>query len=242
MSFVAVWPGSGLTGYIISSRPAAVAWHVFSVTISDAGVIVVTWRDSAGATHTVTCTAVADGTTVNLLAIYDAPGQTFTVYLNGASSGTPLTGLDANLMPDQTATDWVLGIEKQTGAAVTTNTFFSGAIDAFRLQSLVGIRPSSGSPSFTDVRRKHALREWPAPDEAGTLAFYDFDNSSVAVLYDASDWKTNGTMSGTPTHSAAVPYASIPGNVVQNVQNPSGRVTNIVAAAGALFYETVRGV
>lgn len=242
VSFVASRPAAGRTAYVVSSRPAAVAWHVFSITLSDAGVVVVTWRDSGGNTRTVTCAALTDAAIANLLAIYDAPAGTFTVYINGAASGTPLTGLASTLKPDQTATDWVFGVEKQTGAAVTANSFLPGAIDGFMLQSLVGIRPSEGSPSFTDVRRKHSLRQWPAPDEAGVLAFCDFDNSSLTVLYDASDWKTNGTMTGTPSNTGAVPYASVPGNAALTVQNPSGRVTNLVAAGGAMSYETIRGV
>ena len=50
--FVATRPAGGQTAWYLSARPAAVAWHVLKVTLSDAGVITVEWRDSAGGTHT----------------------------------------------------------------------------------------------------------------------------------------------------------------------------------------------
>ena len=46
----AVRPSGGNTGYILSSMPNSAAYHVLKVTISDAGVVTVAWRDSAGAT------------------------------------------------------------------------------------------------------------------------------------------------------------------------------------------------
>jgi len=237
--FAATWPASGKTGYLISSRPSGETFHVLKVTISDAGVITVSWTDSGATERSVACTAVTDGASVHLLAIYDAPAGTFTVYINGASSGTPLTGLDATLKPDQTTgVAWAFAVEKQTGAAVTADTQFPGAIDSLTLQTLRGSRPASGTTTLASVLRKHSLRRWPTPQADGVVFHYDCD--SISTFYDRSRFKNHGSITGTPTLTSAVAYSSVPGQAVHTIQSPTGTRTNVVGIGGTLYYEGVR--
>jgi hypothetical protein len=226
--------------YLLSSRPSGQAYHVLAVTLSATGAPAVLWRDSAGATHTITGDVVADGATVHLLAIYDAPSGTFTLYVNGVSSGTPETGLASTLTPAQdSGVIWAFGIEKQTSAAVTTGTGFEGKLDSATLWSLRGTRPASGTTTLVDVLKKHSLRDWPAPEADGVLFHYNFD--STASLKDWSRFKNHGTVNGSPSATAAVALPSMNGNVAHLLQSPDGRRTNVVAAGGALYYEEVRG-
>lgn len=238
LHFEAVRPASGKTAYILSSRPTVVAYHVLSVTLSDAGVITVAWRDSSATAHSVACTAVADGLAVHLLAIFDAVAGTFTVYVNGSSSGTPLTGLDSTLKPLQTASvTWAFGVEKQTGAAVTADTHFDGAHDGMTLFTLRGLRPASGTTTMAETLRRHSARAWPSPSQVFILAHYDMDETSGTVMYDRSNQKNHGTYVGTPTVGVPVALVSAPCNYLGTIDVPSGKA-NIVAVFGKLFYES----
>lgn len=236
--FVATRPSAGNTAWILASRPAAQTYHVLSITLSDAGVITVTWTDTGGTARTVACTAVDDGLTVHLFAIYDAVAGTFTVYINGASSGTPLTGLASTLQPKQdTGVVWVFGVMKQTGQAVTANTNFDGASDGFTLFSLRGTRPASGTTTLAETLRRHSARAWPTPQMKGfVLAHYDEDEPSGTVMYDRSEEKNHGTYVGTPTVSDPVALLSAPCNYIGRIDGPSGE-WNLVGQFGRLFTE-----
>lgn len=241
LHFVAAWAGAGNTAYIVGSRPSGQSFHVIKVTISDAGVIVLTWRDSAGDTHTVTCTAVADDLEVHLFAIYDAVAGTFTVYINGASSGTPLTGLASTLKPDQTTgVVWTFGVEKETSAAVTANTHFDGAHDGMTLFTLRGSRPASGTVTLAETLRRQSARVWPCPQHPMVLAHYDMDEASGTVMYDRSGVvpAANGTYVGGPSVTNPVALLSAPTHLIEYVDVPAGAF-NVVGSFGSLFYERV---
>ncbi len=238
LHFTATRPGSGNTGWLLSTRPSGVAWHVLSVTISDAGAVTVAWRDNGGTSRSVTTAEITADAVTHLLAVYDAAAGTFTVYLNGVSSGTPLTGLASTLYPDATSTDWVFGVEKPGGAAVTLNSQFSGAMNGATLLTLKGTRPSSGDTTLVSVLRKHSWRSWPAPEADGVLFHYDFD--SISTFRDRSRFKNHGSFTGTPTLGSSVSLATLCGNVAHLIQSPDGRRTNVVGVAGTTYYETVK--
>lgn len=240
-SFVMSYPASGKTGYVISSHPAGVAWQVTSITVSDAGVITVAWRDTGGNTRTVSTAAVTNGVTVHLLAIYDPYAGTFTVYVNGASSGTPLTSLDSDLQPIQTATNWVIGVDKQTGGAVTADSFYPGAIDSLTLFSFAGVRPSSGTTTLVATLLAHSKRRWPNP-QSGMVRFnYDCDDLvSGGTLTDSSRFKNHATITGAATDTTPVGLLSIPGQMVGAFEGADGSLMNIFGAGGAMYYEVVR--
>lgn len=231
------------TSWIVGARPSGQTFHVLKVTLSSAGAIVVTWRDSGGSDRTVTCTAVADDTTVHLLAIYDAVAGTFTVYVNGASSGTPLTGLSATLKPDQTAgVVWTFGVEKETGSAVTANSNFDGAHDGMTLFTLRGERAAStfGATTLAETLRRNSARCWPAPQAPFVLAHWDMDEASGTTMKDHSGAATpaNGTYVGTPSITDPVALLSAPTNLIAHVNVPSG-AWNVAVSFGNLFYEKV---
>lgn len=240
LSGTAKRPSGGNTSYLVSSRPTGQTYHVLKVTLSDAGVLTVTWRDAGNTDRTVACTALDDEATFHLLAIYDAPAGTFTVYVNGASSGTPLTNLDATLQPIQTSgVVWAFGVEKETGNAVTANSQFLGKMDAATLFTLRGTRPSSGTTTLASVLRKHTFRSWPTPQMAEVLFHYDFD--STTTFYDGSNYKNHGTISGTPTLENAVAYDGAMGQTIHTIQSPSSQRTNVYGAGGGVYYEITKG-
>ena len=240
LSFTATRPSSGNTAYLVSSRPTAQTYHVLKVTLSDAGVATVTWRDTGGTDRTVATSAITADAVTHLLAVYDAPAGTFTVYVNGVSSGTPLTGLSTTLQPIQTAgVAWAFGVEKETGNAVTANTQFSGRMNAATLFSLRGMRPSGGTTTLVSVLRKHTFRTWPCPQMDGILFHYDFDSAST--FYDRSSYKNHGTIAGSPTLGAEVAYAGPVGQALHTIQSPTGQRTNVFMASGAVQYEILKG-
>ena len=239
--FVATRPAGGNTAYVMGSRPTGQTFHVILITLSDAGVITVTWRDSGGNDRTVATSAVTDGSTVHLFAIYDAVAGTFTVYVNGASSGTPLTGLDSTLKPVQTTgVVWTFAVHKQTAAAVTANTHFDGVDDGFTLFTLRGTRPASGTTTLAETLRRHSARTFPTPQADYVLAHYDNDEASGTVMYDHSKYKNHGTYAGGPSVTFDVALLSVPTNLITRYGHPNGEV-NVVVSAGDAFYEVTRG-
>lgn len=235
--FTAVFPGAGKTGWILGARPNGQTFHVLKITISDAGVITVTWRDSGGNDRTVACTAVTDGATVHLLAVYDCVGGTFTVYINGSSSGTPLDGLSATLKPDQTAgVVWTFGVEKETGQAVSANSNFDGKSDGMTLFTLRGKRPASGTATLIETLRRNSGRVWPNPAQDFVLAHYDEDEASGTVMYDRSNQKNHGTYVGTPSVTTPVAMLSAPTHYVGTFETNAGK-WNLIGSFGALKYE-----
>ena len=232
LHFTAVRPSAGNTGYIWSSRPTAVAYHIILVTISDAGVVTVTWRDTGGSTRTVATSAISANAVTHLLAYYDASAGTFTVYVNGASSGTPLTGLASTLQPAQDASvAWAFGVEKQTGAAVTANTNFDGACDDFVLFR---------NPPPVAMLLKHSGRGWPNPGDDRVVFHYSFDGSSTTSLTDHSWFKNHATLVGTPTNTGAVAMSSMNCNYLGSIGRPDGSKVNLYGSHGRLFYESMR--
>lgn len=224
------------TSWLLSSRPAGQTFHILKVTLSSAGAIAATWRDSGGSDRTVTTAAVSDGAVVHLFGIYDAFAGTYTLYVNGASSGTPLTGLASTLKPDQSTATWALGVEKETGAAVTANTNFDGLDDGFTLFSLRGLRPSSGTTTLVEMLRRHSARAWPSPQAPFVLANYALDEASGTVAYDSSNGRNHGTYVGSPSVTNPVALLSAPVNCIARTDTPSGK-TNIAVAFGAMNYQ-----
>lgn len=240
-SFTAV-RGAGTT-YLLGSRPNGQTFHVLSVTLTSAGAPVVTWRDSGGSTRTVTAAVVADGATVHLLAIYDAPAGTFTLYINGASSGTPLTGLASTLKPDQTASVvWSIGIEKESGAAVTAGSGFLGKIDALTLGSLAGTRPSEtrGDSTLAATLVKWSRQQWPNPDADGLIFNYDLDGTSLTTLSDSSRFRNHAAVTGTPTDTAEVAYLAAPAGIIAQHEGVDGSAFNVVEAGGVFAYQQLK--
>lgn len=234
--FVATLPASGKTAYVLSSRPNGQTYHIIKITLSDAGVITVSWRDNGGSTRTVACDAVSGDTSVHLLAIYDAVAGTFTCYVNGSSSGTPLTGLSSTLKPATDTATWVFGVEKETGASVTADSHFDGKLDGWTLFTLRGTRPASGSTTLVETLRRNSARVWPNPAMTTVLSHYDMDEASGTTMYDRSPWKNHGTYVGTPSSTLNVALMSAPTNVISAIDVPGGKF-NLVASFGNLFYE-----
>jgi hypothetical protein len=233
--------------WIVGSRPAGQTYHILQIIPSQAVTIgmvafIVSWRDSAGATHTLTSGEFSDaGIPIHLLMIYDANAGTCTLYINGAVSGTPITGLSSTLKPAQDAgVVWSFGVEKETGAAVTAGSAYPAAIDGFTLFSFPGVRASSGSPSLVDTLRAHSFREWPNPGMPIVIAHFDFSETSGSTLYDRSRKRNNATLTGASTATAAVALSYTVGNAVVVFQKANGAKVNVVAAGGQTFYETVK--
>lgn len=232
---------SGAIGWVVGARPNGQTYHVFKVTNQDNGTVVVSWRTSGGATHSITISGVANGTACHLLAVYDAVAGTFTCYLNGVSSGTPITGLASTLQPVQTAgVVWTFGVEKETGVGVTAGSAFPNAIDGMTIFTLRGVNPSSGDPSLLDTLKKHQFRAWPNPAMPMVLAHYDMDEASGTTMYDRSRYKNHGTYVGGPSVTAPVALSFPVGNYAGTFQTATGSRTNLFAAGGALFSQVVR--
>jgi len=246
VSFTAVRPAGGNTAFILSSKPSGAGYNVFKVTLSDAGVPSITFRDDAGNDWTITGTARTAGMPIHLIAIYDAYAGTFTMYINGVSQGTPITNMGALVRPSQTATDWFIGVEKETGAGVTANTHFDGAVDALTLFSLAGTRPSVGTPTLASVLVRHSFRQWPTPQMESVLFNYDMDGTGLSTLPDTSRYENNATVTGVITSTSEVAYASPLGNYVGTYEGAGatdlemGAAYNLAAANGTLYYETIR--
>lgn len=240
-SFVATRPSGGNTAWIVSSRPNGQTYHVFKVTLSDAGVITATFRDTGGSDRTTSTAAVDAGATVHFLVVLDVVAGTWTAYVNGQASGTPLTGLSSSIQPIQTASvAWAFGVEKETGVAVTANSNFDGALDAITLFTLSGLRPSTGTTTVVDMLRAHSARQWPSPEMDMVVFNYDCDSTSTTVLYDSSRFANNASLVGTPSNTSAVAYNSPVGNYVGYFDQPDGGAYNLAAAYGTLYYEQVR--
>lgn len=243
LHFTAVRPSASNTGYILSSRVNGQSYHVMSVTISDSGVITVSWTKSSDSSSVSIATSAVDAAaTVHLLAIFDAVAGTFTVYVNGASSGTPVTGIATTEKPiAASGTAWHVGAHYDPGVAgVVANTNFDGKVDGLCLLTLSGIDPTAGSATLTATLLKHSFRQWPTPQMDAVVFCYDFDSSSTTSDVDRSRHKNNMTLTGTPTASSAeVALASIPTNFVGRVQRPDGTRTNLIGSYGRVFYEDV---
>ena len=237
--FVATRPAAGKTAWITGARPAGQTYHVYSITLSETGVITIQWTDVAGTSHSIACAAVAADAVVHLFAVYDAVAGTYTAYVNGTSSGTPLTGLASTLMPKQDAgVVWTSGVLKQTGQAVTADTHFDGADDGLTLFTLRGKAATAG---LTELLRRNSARAWPSPFMDFVLAHYDMDEASGTVMYDRSDRKNHGTYTGGPSVTSPVALLSAPCNMIERIDVPSGR-WNLAGSFGSLFYQAIGGL
>lgn len=230
--FVATRPAGGNTSTIIGNRPTGQGYQVFGLHLSDAGVLTSTWKDSGATTRAVATAAISDGATVHLLEYFDASAGTYTVYVNGSSSGPPITGLSSSLRPDTTAgVAWVFGVEKETGAGVTANSMFLGALD-----DIVLFR----NPPPVAMLLKHSARGWPTPTDPRVLFHYSFDGSSTTVLADHSGFKNHATLVGTPSNTTAVALTSMNCNFLGAIGRPDSSKVNLYGSHGRLFYETMR--
>ena len=239
--FTAVRPSAGNTGWVIGSRPSGQAFHVRKVTIDENGAVTSAWTDSGGTARTVTTSAITANAVVHLLSIYDPVAGTYTVFVDGTSSGTPLTGLASTLKPDQTTgVVWTFAVEKQTGSAVTANSNFDGAVDAYTLFTLRGVQAAQGSPSLVGTLKAHTFRQWPNPAMPMVLAHYPLDETTGSVMYDYSKHRNAGTYVGTPTAGAAKAISFPVGNFCGVFQKANGARVNLCGVGGAAFYETVR--
>lgn len=239
--FKALRPSGGNTAYVVSSRVAGQSYHVISVTLSDAGVLVVTVEFVAGGSKSITLTAVADDAVVHLLVIHDAPAGTMTAYVNGAADGTPITGLAASDKPvSGTGEDWHLAIHYDPSVpGVVANTEFGGAFQGFTLMSLRGLRPGSGVATFTSMLVKHSIRQWPLPYADFVLCCYDMIDTGLTV-YDRSRFENTATAEGgTSDDPTAIANSVIITNHVGHVQRPDGTRSNVIGSSGRLFYEDV---
>ena len=245
MSFKVVWPGASDTGYLVSSRITGQAYHVFSVTMSDAGVLIVAWtKASDNSLVSITTSALTANSDQHLLAVFDAPAGTFTLYLNGVSVGTPVTGIAVTEKPHQAADDWYFGVHWNPSAgpaAAVADTHYAGLMDGFTLLTLTGTRPSSGSPTLNNELIRQSLQQWPLPQSRMVVASYDFNEATGTTLIDHSRFKNDGTLAGTPTlGGTAVALPCVAGQHVGHFEKADGKRTNLVATAGTLYYETVR--
>ena len=236
----AVRPASGKTAYAISSRVNGEAYHIASVTLSDAGVLTVSWTKASDASSvSVATTALTAGATAHAACVFDAASGAFTVYIDGTASGTPVTGIAATEQPKQSsATAWHLGVHYDPATAVVADTFLPGALDGVTVLSLAGMELTTGSPTLLSVLLRHSFRQWPSPQADNCLACYDF-NESVSVLTDRSNHANNATVTGTPTSTSEVALGSLPVNFIGSVQFTNGRTANVVAAQGALRYQDI---
>ncbi|MFQ5471736.1 MAG: LamG-like jellyroll fold domain-containing protein [Dehalococcoidia bacterium] len=239
LHFTAVRPSGGNTAYILSSRVDGQSYHILSLTISDAGVPTLSWtKDSDASSVSIAMSAVSAGAAVHLTAVFDAALGTFTTYVDGASDGTPVTGISTTEQPKQSsATAWHVGVHYNPAtSSVVANTHFDGKVDGFCFQSLRGQRIASGSPTPLSAILKHSLRQWPAPQMRSVLACYDFDDGATSMT-DRSRFENDGTITGTPTSTAAVALPSIVTNHIGRVQFTNDRIANVAGIGGALVYE-----
>lgn len=240
--FKAVRPSAGNTAYILSSRVNGQSYHVLRATIDENGAVTVGFEKTSGGDCAVTTSAITANASTDLLALFDPVGGTFTVYVNGASSGTPVTGLSIADGPIAgTGTAWHIAAHYNPATtSIVANTHFDGALHGFTLLSLRGLRPASGSTTLVDTYIRHSSRVWPAPQAPHVIFHYDCLSTSLTTLTDASRFKNDATVTGTPTNTGGVALGSIPANYVGYVDAATGRGDNVVGSAGRLFYETVR--
>jgi len=244
-SFVVTHAGASNTAFLISSRVTGQSYHVFNATMSDAGVLIVTfYKESDKSAVSITTSALTAATTQHALAIFDAPAGTFTLYLNGVSVGTPVTGIAVTEKPVQASTDWYFGVHWNPSAgpaAVVADTHYDGAMDGFCLLTLAGTRPTSGTPTLVSELIRDSLRLWPVPQSRMVLACYDFNDASGTALTDRSRFKNDGVLNGTPTlGGTALALPAVVGQHCGLFEEADGTRTNVVAAGGAMHYETVR--
>jgi len=233
---------SAADGYILSNRQPSQTYGVVWFTLNSAGLLKANVRWASGTTTTLTTSALADGSEQHALLVYDDLAGTLTLYLDGDSAATATPG--TGLQPAQTAAiDWYFGVEWNPSAgpaAVVANTHFDGKVDAFTLCAFRGIQITAGSPSLLDTLRKHTFREWPNPALPMVLAHYSFSEATGSVAYDRSAGKNHGTYVGASTSTDPVAISRPVGNFAGTFQRANGARTNLVAAGGQLFYETVR--
>jgi len=243
-SFTAVRPAAGKTAYIISSRVTGQSYHVIYASLDENGVLTVGWTKVTGAADvSIASTALTAGATTHVIAIFDAVAGTFTLYVNGVSDGTPVTAIATTEKPVQDADDWYFGVHWNPSAgpaAAVADTHFDGKLQAVTLFSLRGTRPASGTTTLAQTLVAHSRRVYPNPAMPWVLFHYDFASTSTATLYDASRHKNDGTLTGTPSNTAAIAHYSLPAHYVGYVTTPAGRGDNLVGSHGRLFYETIQ--
>ncbi len=243
-SFVATRPASGKTAFLISSIPAGQTYNVFFVSLNSAGLLSAGFRDTTNTDYQfVTNGAITNNQVCALLVVVDSVAGTMTAYLNGAqvSIEVPVAGLPSTIQPIQTPTNWTVGVAKVTGGAVTADSFFPGAIDALTLYTLRGTRFLVGTTSLADRLRTETFREWPLPSHASVLFHYDLNEASGTVMTDRSRFKNHGAYVGTPTATAKVAYSRPVSNFCGSFRTALGKVVNLYAAGGSLYYQVVRG-
>lgn len=239
-SFVATRPASGKTAYLIASLPLGLS-EVFWVTLSDAGVVTAAFRDTGGNVVSVASTAQTQSDALHLLALLDPILGTWTLYLNGRASGTPASGLSSTIQPIQTpSVIWSVGVEKETGAGVTADTLFPGAIDALTLFQFQGQRLGVATTAGTlaNMLLRHSGRQWPTPQQDMVLFNYDMDKANEMV--DSSRYKNDASLVGTPTNTAAVAKSTMAYNFIGSFDTPQGARTNVIGNAGRLFWQKLR--
>lgn len=229
------------TSFMLSSRPNGQTWHVLGVSLAGAtGIASIQWRDTASASHTLALPAVADDTRQDLLALYDAYAGTFRTWVNGTLA-TSVTGLSSTLQLAQSPADWHFCVEYENGVGVVANSQFLGAMDAWTLFTFPGMAPSledaDSNPTLRDMLIAHSSREWPAPEWDAVVFNYDFDGGVGASVIDSSKHKNHAIITGVPTSGAGVANSSVVGNYIGRQEQPNGAETNLVVAAGSLYYE-----
>jgi hypothetical protein len=200
--------------------------------------------------------AVADGTELHGLLVYDAKAGTLTLYINGDVAGTPITGLTSEMQPYQSvAYPWYLGCTFNPTVGVIANSGPPGALDAFTIFSFKGIEDITDSDSTVEPPRKSLLTElrercyqdWPNPADPMVLVHYGMDEATAGTgpMYDSSDAQRHGAYFGAPANAAQVARRAQNGQFLgttkrTNVGDTENGILNVAIAGGQTYYETIR--
>lgn len=220
--------------YLISGNDGTDAHNMpVSVTLSTAGVLTVTVYWDGGGSTALATSALTDGLTVHAFLAYDPVAATLYLYVNGALAAS--TGSLSGKRPLQYSMTWYVAVLKTILVGISYP--FLGAIDGLVLFTFRGVGDTAGL--IASLVRQSA-RQWPAPQEDMVLAFFDMDDAAT-VMRDRSGRGNNGTVTGTPTVTAAVALLSAVTNLVTALETP-GFTGNVVASHGDLFYQRTAGV
>lgn len=235
-------PSSGNTAWMWSSTISLANGSVLGARLSDAGVLTVSWRDTAGTTHTATSAAISAGATVGVVALYDAVRGTYGLWIDGEPSGTGETGLASDLRPAQNAIRWMWGHLWDPGAgpaAIVASTNFTGAMDGWALLALRGLGAQDGSPTFLDMLRRTTWQEWPWPGGDLTLMCFDWNGATATAAADRSRARRTMVLAS-PTLGASIAHRAEQFNLVKCRSAGDGTRTNFVAVGGELYTESMR--
>lgn len=240
-SFTADRPASGKTAYLWSNHVSGAAYGVVWATLSDAGVLALSMRTSAGSTITAATAALSNGVTRHGLLVFDAPSGTFTVYLDGERAAQA-TSIAAGTKPLQTALGWYFGVLWDPGGpGVVADTHFDGTLDGWTLLRLTGQRVADGDPTLLSILLAMSLQQWPNPADPRVVACYDFDEGSGTTAHDRSDYKNDMTLTGAVSWVTGIVCRAAPCNFIGTIERPDTSRDNLWMQGGTLYHENLRG-